>query len=61
MNCITKSSFITHPGKPEERAAVNIFYKYEVLHKQVKGLNLSRVCTAVKNHLRTKGRIYLQK
>lgn len=65
MNCITKNSFITHPGKPEEkpeeRAAVNIFYKYEVLHKQVKGLNLSRVCTAVKNHLRTKGRIYLQK
>lgn len=55
MNCITKNSFITHPGKPEERAEVNKSYKYEGLRQQVKDLNLPCVSTAVKNCLQAKG------
>lgn len=54
-NCITKNSFITHPGKPEERAGVNKSYKYEGLRQQEKDLNLPYVSTAVKNCLQAKG------
>lgn len=54
-SCITKNSFIAHPGKPEQGAGVNKSYKYEGLRQQEKDLNLPYVSTAVKNCLQAKG------